>query len=409
METETLSAAPTRRASLDETTIVVITSLAHALCHLGELIFPSVMLAVMHEFELEKYQVTAMSLMGLILFGAGALPVGLWADRGDSTRILFIYFVAMAGSASAVALAGDVWVAVGALTVLGLALSIYHPTGLAMISLGVRAKGRAMGINGVAGSIGIALSPILGTWAASLGMWRLAYGVLAGLSALFAIVMLVVLRRRPAAETHARVAGAEQSDAPVQPPKEKSHAALAILFIVMMLAGFNYRCLVTALPTFLAGEDARHTELLRAGLLVSVILFAGAFGQLLGGTLADRVGSARVYIFLVAALIPLSAILGFTDGSALTVAVASILAVAQFALQPVENTLLAEYTTTGRRSVSYGTKFLLTFGVGAVGAQVVGTIWYEMGTLNPVFWIISASACVMAGLLLLFGRVVRGT
>ena len=401
METETLPLAQPRSVALDETTIVVITSLAHALCHLGELIFPSVMLAVMHEFGLREYQVTALSLMGLFLFGAGALPVGLWADRWNSKLILLIYFVAMSGSAVLVTLAADVWSMFVAFTLLGLALSIYHPTGLAMISLGVSAKGRAMGINGVAGSIGIAISPLLGSWAASMGVWRLAYGILAGLSALFGVIMLLMLRSRPADNgvVEPRVAAAASVT-------KKNHLALGILFVVMMLAGFNYRCLVTALPTYLAGEEAQGSQLMRAGGLVSIILFAGAFGQLLGGSLADRVGSARVYVYLVAVLIPLSALLGFVGANLLAVAIASVLAVALFALQPVENTLLAEYTTTRRRSVSYGIKFLLTFGVGAIGAQVVGVIWYETQKLDAVFWIITASASVMAGLLLVFGRVI---
>lgn len=404
METETRPTITSRPASLDETTIVVITSIAHALCHLGELIFPSVMIAVMLEFDLAKNQVTAMSLVCWILFGVGALPVGLWADRWDSKLILLIYFLAMAASAGFVVVAQDVWAAFSALTLLGLALSIYHPTGLAMISLGVRAKGRAMGINGVAGSMGIALSPLLGSWAVSVGMWRLAYAVLAGLSAVSAIVMFFVLRQDAHAESEVNAAPLHTFIGPQSiSPRRKNYAALVLLFIVMMLAGFNYRCLMTALPTYLAGEEAQGSRFLTTGIAVTLIMLAGAFGQILGGTLADRVGSARVYIFLVGSLIPLSAILGFTAGGP-AVMVASLLAVALFAQQPVENTLLAEYTTSGRRSVSYGTKFMLTFGVGALGAQVVGEIWHALGTLNAVFWLITVSSCVMAGLLLVFRR-----
>src|SRR5262249_27399150 len=149
----------------DEWTIVKITSLAHFLCHLGELIFPSVMVAVMMEFQLPQHLATALALLGYILLGAGALPVGLWADAWAPRRILLIYFFAMAAAGLAVALAPDaVYLFVG-LTLLGLAASIYHPTGLAMISMGVRQRGKALGINGVAGSIGIALAPLLGSWA----------------------------------------------------------------------------------------------------------------------------------------------------------------------------------------------------------------------------------------------------
>src|SRR5438093_1282034 len=64
------------RAQLSETTIIWTTSLGHALCHLGELIFPSVMVAMMHEFHLAPDQVTWLALPCYVLFGLGALPVG---------------------------------------------------------------------------------------------------------------------------------------------------------------------------------------------------------------------------------------------------------------------------------------------------------------------------------------------
>src|SRR5262249_47348004 len=110
----------------DEWIIIKITSLAHFLCHLGELIFPSVMVAVMMEFQLPQHQATALALLGYILLGAGALPVGLWADAWDPRRILLIYFVAMAGAGLAVALAPEIPYLFVGLTLLGLAASIYH-------------------------------------------------------------------------------------------------------------------------------------------------------------------------------------------------------------------------------------------------------------------------------------------
>src|SRR5437870_13662817 len=82
----------------DEWTIVNVSSLAHFLCHLGELMFPSVMVAVMAEFGLPPHLATALALLGYILLGAGALPVGLWADAWDPRRILLLYFFAMAGA-----------------------------------------------------------------------------------------------------------------------------------------------------------------------------------------------------------------------------------------------------------------------------------------------------------------------
>jgi hypothetical protein len=121
------------------------------------------------------------------------------------------------------------------------------------------------------------------------------------------------------------------------------------------------------------------------------------------------VGARRVYFFLVAAFVPLAAILSVMGGTLWGVFVASLLSVVMFAQQPVENSLLADYTTSGRRSVSYGTKFMLTFGVGALGTQVVGEVWQAAGRLEPVFHSIAASALFMAVMILMFRWQTRGT
>jgi MFS transporter, FSR family, fosmidomycin resistance protein len=86
------------------------------------------------------------------------------------------------------------------------------------------------------------------------------------------------------------------------------------------------------------------------------------------------------------------------------VAAAAGLAVFLFAQQPVENTMLAQVTSRRRRSTFFGFKFALTFGVGALGTQLVGVIWQETGSLAPVFDVVAGSALLMALLALLFAK-----
>jgi MFS family permease len=397
--------APEPPGQLDERTIVSVTALGHAVCHIGELVFTGVMVVVMQEFGLAPHQATSLALLGYILMGAGALPVGIWADTWGPTRVLLWYFLAMSLTSIGVALASNEWLLFLALTGLGLATSIYHPTGVAMISLGVKARGRAMGINGVAGSIGVATGPLLGMWAASWGWWRLAYIFVALLSLASAALLYVATRRLPHKGAPRRLPDHPPAVFPrhhaVHPGGSRSRGPsrkflpLAGLFVAMMLGGFNYRCLVTALPPFLSGTDTTATALFAGGALVFVTLVIGGVGQYLGGWTADYAGARRVYPVLIALLVLFALVLGSLEGSALAAPVASFLAIALFAQQPVENSLLAEWTSAGRRSVSYGTKFALTFGVGALGAHVVGIVWHYWDSLAPVFYLIAASAALM--------------
>src|SRR4029450_13625100 len=89
----------------NELPIVVVTALAHTLCHTAELVFAGVMLAVKDEFGLAPHEVTALALLGYVLMGAGAIPVGFWCDAWGPTRVLRSYLMATAGAAGACALA----------------------------------------------------------------------------------------------------------------------------------------------------------------------------------------------------------------------------------------------------------------------------------------------------------------
>ena len=140
-------------------------------------------------FELQPGQVTLLGLSGYILMGLGAVPTGLWTDRWGARRVLVVYFFWLAAAAGLVALAPSAWALALALTGLGAALSLYHPAALTLITHGCRTQGRAMGINGVAGSIGVAVGPALGASLAYLGHWRLAYVLIAAVSLLAGFAM----------------------------------------------------------------------------------------------------------------------------------------------------------------------------------------------------------------------------
>src|SRR5262249_19699126 len=151
---------------------------------------------------------------------------------------------------------------------------------------GCRKRGRALGINGVAGNIGVAGGPALGAILAGLGHWRLAYVIVAGAGVLGGLAMLLW----PIDETPV------QRDAR---PEEPADAAVVrpgvwLLFIAMLLGGLNYRCLMTALPTYLSG-DTGGTALEQAGGLVFIVLLLGGVGQYVSGHYTDRLVPTRLY------------------------------------------------------------------------------------------------------------------
>jgi hypothetical protein len=59
-----------------------------------------------------------------------------------------------------VALTQNAWQLAGALTLMGAFSSIYHPVGIPMLVRGTARPGLAIGVNGLAGNLGVALAAV---------------------------------------------------------------------------------------------------------------------------------------------------------------------------------------------------------------------------------------------------------
>ncbi len=364
-----------------ESRILVVTSMGHLLCHTSELAFFGLITALVADPELDLTidQASLLPVPGLVLYGIGALPTGIFTDRFGSRKALSIYFLAVMVACLAIYFAGNAREVCLGLTLLGAAISIYHPASLAMLSLGCAKRGRAMGINGVAGSLGVAIGLSLGLLVITRYSWRATYLIIAGLALLGFVCSLAMQFKLPV----------------VEPSPKKSHSSygeplvlLPLLFVAMLVGGFNYRCLTTVLPAYLSGTAETN------GGIVFLVVALGGLGQLVGGFLADRYRPALLYVITIMTTIPLAlaiARLPLSEGTWL----AGALAIFMFSQQPFENTLIAEVTPAKYRSTMYGLKFVLAFGIASIGAYVAGLTWRYAGLVR-VFDIYAAGAIVMA-------------
>ena len=384
----------------NEWRIIGLTSYGHALCHVCELAFAALLPAVMIEFSLEADQAAGLMVPGLILFGVGALPSGIWTDRRGPTESMSGYFLSVIAAALLIYFAGSVLVLKIGLACLGAAISIYHPTGLSMLSKGCANRGRAMGINGVAGSFGVAIGPSLGILMLSYFNWRMTYLAIAVAS----LIGLILTRVTPIQiDVEATLSKSKEGKAG-QPAK-----LLVILFVAMLVGGFNYRCITTALPNYLGDtqtisqtviegnseESESEQATPKLGWLAVFSVFAlGAIGQLAGGHLADKFKPALLYPLTILATIPFALLIDRVLPGA-GILCAGTLAVFMFAEQPLENTMIADATPAKWRSTIYGLKFILAFGIASTGAYFSGWIWRYYG-LARVFDVYAMGAGLMA-------------
>jgi MFS family permease len=383
-----LSASAPLPDRVRERNILSVTAAAHFLTHLYMLVFPSLALVLQPAFDMPLDQILAISFWMYLLYGIAALPAGIISDLVSPRAMLIVCLFGMGGFAVAASRAATPAELRWSLAGLGLFASIYHPAGMALISRGVRRRGWALGFNGVFGSLGVVMAPILtGLLAANLG-WRGTYLVL-GLPGLLTGFVALLLRVGGFAE--------QVTLSPSVRSLQRRALAFAILCVAMMLGGIAYRGQTLVLPAYFAERitflveifegvrwwPALGTKSVAATLLTSLAYVAGLFGQMAGGSLADRFDLRKLYLGFHALSLPLLFLLGHLAGLPLLLC-ALVYAFFAFGMQPIENSLVAVLTPPRLRSTGFGMKFIRTVGVGSLAVHLVGR-WQQAGGLESVF------------------------
>ena len=144
-----------------ETAVIGFASAGHSLCHLLVLLFPTVLLALEVEMELSYKELAALAATAAFLFGAGALPAGWLGDRWNKTKLLEIYFYGSGAFTILTGFSQTPLMLAGGLTGIGLFASLYHPVRMSWLVSRTTRTGTALGVNGLFGSLGFVLAPLV--------------------------------------------------------------------------------------------------------------------------------------------------------------------------------------------------------------------------------------------------------
>jgi len=128
-----------KRMNKQERHIITTTCYGHFLSHLNMLVFPAVLLPLAEHLNFDIASVLSLSFWMYLLFGCTALLWGMAADYWGAGILMVVYFM----GAGISGLAAAVWfydpakftICLGAL---GFFCGIYHPTGLGLISKGIK-------------------------------------------------------------------------------------------------------------------------------------------------------------------------------------------------------------------------------------------------------------------------------
>lgn len=391
----------------NERNILTITCFAHFVSHFNMLVFPAIVLPLTGSLNMELSAVLALSFWMYFLFGVTALPWGLLSDWLGAKPLLFVFFV---GAGVCGLLSAGVIDSPGLFSLclagIGFFSGIYHPAGLGLISREISRMSMALGYNGMAGNAGLALAPLLtGIINYQFGI-RAAYLCLGTLNLFGAALMLLL----PTLENPHK-----------QKTESQSSKTLIIGFAVMclcvMLGGIAYRGVTVILPSYFELKNQVLFETLvqlkwfiesknvAATALTSLVFGLGMFGQYMGGRAAERFDPRRGYLVFHSLALPMALAMAFLTDLPL-ILVTMLFFLFFLGMQPIENTIIAKLTPDRFRHSAYGTKFILTFGVGALGVHMVGWIKLHF-SLSAVFVTVAGLSFLLVLSIILLKSVTR--
>ena len=270
--------------SPNERRTLALTAVGHFGAHFAMLAYPTAAVAIAREESLPLGLVLGWSFLGYLIFGLGALPVGFLTDHMRARWVVRTGVIGVGVAMLMVARAPADASLVSALALVGLFASLYHPAGLGLISRTVRARGTALGINGVFGNVGIAAAPIATELVSGAMGWRGAYLALGA----FLLAAGVAVSFLPIAEPPP---GSQARDEHHHQGRERRTLFL-ILMVAMTLGGLSYRANTVAQPAYFA----ERVPQIGYGVATSMVYVVGTIGQYLGGRVADRYDLRILYL-----------------------------------------------------------------------------------------------------------------
>jgi MFS family permease len=366
----------------------------HAMDHLFLLIFATAVSAIAAEWGMVWQDLMPYTVGAFVLFGLGSLPAGRLGDLWGRRAMMVIFFLGLGGAGLLVAAAQSPWQLAAALTLMGAFAAIYHPVGIPMIVQHSTRPGFTIGLNGLAGNLGIAGAALLTGFLVQRMGWRMAFAVPALLAIACGVVFTIVV---PPEEM-----------APARRPKRSVDLPASVvmrIFLVMTLAAVSGSMIFNFTTN---GNNQLLAERLRGlvedpatlGLLLAVVYTVASFAQIVVGRLIDRYPLKTVYLPIVAAQVPLFALAAHAQGWALY-GLVLVFMVFVFGAIPFIDAMIVQYVDDRMRSRVAGMRLAVSFGVSALAVYLLGPTVKAAGftTLLLVMAGISASTTLFVSLL----------
>ena len=346
----------------------ILLNLAHALDHLFLLIFAAAVGAIAKDFGLARWEDMMPYTTGaFVLFGLGSVPSGRLGDLWGRRHMMLVFFFGMGLSALAVACTRTPVEMAIALVVMGAFSSIYHPVGIPMLVQSAARPGWTIGVNGLAGNLGIATAALSTGFLVEHFGWRVAFVVPAvvcmGLGLLFAW-------KAPAeSATPARSRAAS-----VQMPKSLVLRTFLVMVITATTTSLLFNFTTNGNAQLLADRlQGLVSDPSTLGMLLAGVYAIGSLAQLVVGRLLDRVAVKPLFVGILILQCLAFAVASQTSGWQWYLAAIGYM-VMVFAAIPFSDAMVVRYIDDSMRSRVSGTRIAISFGISSMAVYLLGPL-----------------------------------
>ncbi len=354
METPAVSTATLNQPTSSGPIIPVLgaVSVCHLLNDMMQALLPAVYPILRGEFSLSFAQVGVLTLVYQITASILQPLIGLYTDsRPQPYSLPFAMLASMVGLVT-LAFAPSYDVLLAGAAMLGLGSSIFHPESsrIARLSSG-GAHGLAQSVFQVGGNFGSALGPLLAAYIVlPRGQTGLAWFAIAALGGM---IIMTGLSRWYRSNGHARRPAKRPVTRHPSITAGQTRLAMTVL-VVLIFSKYIYLASITNYYTFYMMQ--RFGLTIHSAQVCQFVFFAAvATGTVIGGPVGDRIGRKKVIWASILGVLPFTLALPYV-GLAMTIALSVVIGVVISSAFPA--------------IVVFG----LIFGVGGIGAAVLGSL-----------------------------------
>jgi MFS family permease len=373
----------------------LLLNIAHALDHLVLLIFATAVGAIAADFGVGRWEDLMPYTAGaFVMFGLGSVPSGRLGDLWGRRSMMLVFFFGIGAATLLVAATRNPWQMAAALALMGAFASIYHPVGIPMLVQGATRPGHTIGVNGLAGNLGIAAAAISTGLLVQFAGWRAAF-VVPGILAI--ACGLLFMKVAPAeTESPSKRAGRQLDIAPAD-----RRRAFLVMTLTAVTGGLIFNFTTNGNGELL---KSRLPLLLEQPALMGALL-AGVYGiaslaQVVVGKLIDRVAIKTLMMGIMAMQPLLFAAASLAEGWVFyTLMIVFMIFV--FGAIPFTDALIVRYVDDSMRSRITGMRLAVSFGVSSLAVWLLGPLVKAAGftTLLVMLAAISATATLFASFL----------